>query len=595
MNIDKNAVPSFDRLLRPTMQALQALGGKAPIETLNKKVLQLMNIPSEVEQIPHKDTGSDHRTEMEYRLAWARTYLKQFGLLSNPSPGVWQFTDAYDGDIQGINPSLIVKNVRQQRIETFHAEAQNLHPAEKAMAFERIVISVLKDYAQSIGKPIEPSPASRDLGYDAIMPSGIRDTDQKTYIAVKLSLRAERLSPQLNQIPPDGQLLIIICDTISQQDKQELQAAVRKLCPCAVLIWDCNDLVKETGCELDFTEYLATPKKALVEDVIRNTPSREEKEQIKAARIRSLKEQYQSENVTLFLGAGVSISAGLPLWSTLIHQMFISMVYDKLGGEEALTDAEKGAISQLAAKNQESTPLTQVRYISSALEPDDFRRIMRGSLYGGAVKLEADRLLTSIATLSKPIRTHKGLKSIVTYNFDDLLEQKLSKKEIGYHIISREKDIPDPNMLNIYHVHGYLPYQEDNSIDSGMTLVFSEEDYHELYRDVYSWSNLTQLNAFRETTCLFVGCSLEDPNLRRLLDVYRRSCDNPRHYAILKRKTLEGTDKIQGISPEKLQKYRETDDNIRDNYFASIGINVIWVDDFDEIPNILTQISGERV
>lgn len=595
MDINKQMIPSFDNMLRPTMQALQELNGRASIEDLNYKALQIMNIPAAAETIPHTDTGSDHRTEAEYRLAWARTYLKQFGLLSNPTRGIWQFTDAYDGNVQGIDPNLIVRTVRQRRIENFREKDENLYPAEKARAFERFVLSALKIYAHDIEKPFEATIASRDPGFDAIMPLGIRDTSQKTYIEIKLSLRVERLSPRLAMIPADEQLLFIVCDTLSNKIRQELKVAVQALCRCSVLIWDYNDLITETGCEFEFTKYLDEPKKALVEDVLCNTPSQEEKDQINSARIRRLQEQYQNENVTLFLGAGVSISAGLPLWSELIHQMFIALVYRRLGGEEDLTDAEKAAISRLAEKNQESTPLTQVRYISSALDADEFHCIMRKSLYGKEVSIETDELLNAIAVLSKPIRNHKGLKSIITYNFDDLLERKLSEKEIGYQIISHEKDIPTPEVLNIYHVHGYLPKEKEYSPTSDATLVFSEENYHELYRDVYSWSNLTQLNAFRETTCLFVGCSLEDPNLRRLLDVYRRSCDEPRHYAILKRKDLNGSEELQQLFPDRLQKYREIDDNIRDHYFESIGVSVIWVDGYEEIPAILEQISGKRV
>ena len=33
--------------------------------------------------------------------------------------------------------------------------------------------------------------------------------------------------------------------------------------------------------------------------------------------------------------------------------------------------------------------------------------------------------------------------------------------------------------------------------------------------------------------------------------------------------------------------YSDIDKNLRDSYFRSIGINVIWVDDFDEIPALL--------
>lgn len=558
-----------------------------------------MEVPQELQMLPHAENGRDHRTEIEYRLAWARTYLKQFGLLCNPTRGTWQFTDAYsNGDTQEIVPSLIVKTVRQRRLDNFKENDEHLSPAEKARAFERFTLSALENYAQSIGKSVEIQLAHRDR-YDAVMPQGIRDSDKKTYIEIKLSPNIRWSWPQIQAISQemsaDTQFLLIIGDALSPQVKQSIATTLSDVCQCQVLIWDYNDLIAETNCELDSAQYLDEPKKALVEDVFRNIPSPEQRAQTRETRIEKLAEQYQQENVTLLLGAGVSIAAGLPLWTTLIHQMLTTMICDKLNDIHPLTEAERVAISQLAEDNQESTPLTQVRYISSGMETDEFHRVMRKSLYGETVDYGASALLEAIAALSKPVRTHKGLKSIITYNFDDLLEQKLTSKEIGYCSVSHEKDIPDPSVLNIYHVHGYLPQKEDLDLDSDMALVFSEEDYHELYRDVYSWSNLTQLSAFRESTCLFIGCSLEDPNLRRLLDVYRRSCDEPRHYAILKRKTLEKTADIEKHFPDRLDEYREIDNDIRDRYFESIGVNVIWIDDYNEIPTVLEEISNKRI
>lgn len=596
MSIDKSMIPSFEDMLCPTVQALQELSGKATVDELNQKALQLMAIPPDLTVLPHTDKGSDRRTEVEYRMAWARTYLKQFGLLCNPTRGVWQFTDVYDPEnIQEIKPSLIVKTVRQRRIENFKEDDKTLSPPEKAKAFERFALSALENYAKNIGNPLDVNIESLGVGYDAVMPLGIRSNNLKTYMEIKLSLNLEHLLTKAKGIPTNEQFLIIIGDTLSEHDKRNTENIIRASCQCSILIWDYNDLLSETGSEIDSALYLDEPKKALVADALCNTPNLEEKAKIKELRIRRLKEQYDNENVTLFLGAGVSSSVGLPRWAQLISQMLTTMICDKLDDISPLGPEERAIIGQLAEKNQESTPLTQVRYISSGMDVDEFRYIMRKSLYGKVGDYKNNKLLNAIAALSKPIRNHKGLKSIITYNFDDLLERKLCDKEIGHYSIFRENDIPNSNVLNIYHVHGYLPQKEEPASDSDSMLVFSEEDYHELYRNVYSWSNLTQLNAFRETTCLFVGCSLEDPNLRRLLDVYRKSCNEPRHFAILTRKTLKETIDIEARFPGLLDEYREIDDNIRDHYFESIGINVIWIDCYDEIPTVLEQISGKRI
>ena len=107
----------------------------------------------------------------------------------------------------------------------------------------------------------------------------------------------------------------------------------------------------------------------------------------------------------------------------------------------------------------------------------------------------------------------------------------------------------------MYHVHGYLP---SNFLEESKepNLIFTEEDYHRVYRDSYSWSNLAQLSALRENTCLFIGCSLTDPNLRRLLDVAARNGENPRHYAFLKKNKIKETRNGERVNKEILELYQ---------------------------------------
>jgi restriction system protein len=82
-------VPSYPTLFEATFAALRTLGGSASNEELLERVIQDLALPPSVVEVPHGDSGM---SEIEYRLAWARTYLKNAGLVANSGRGVWAFT-----------------------------------------------------------------------------------------------------------------------------------------------------------------------------------------------------------------------------------------------------------------------------------------------------------------------------------------------------------------------------------------------------------------------------------------------------------------------------------------------------------------------
>jgi len=83
-------VPSYRDLLWPTLRAVREIGDSGTIEEIVEKVIELEGFIEEQQAVLH---GDGPRTELEYRLAWARTYLKGMGALNNSERGVWSTTE----------------------------------------------------------------------------------------------------------------------------------------------------------------------------------------------------------------------------------------------------------------------------------------------------------------------------------------------------------------------------------------------------------------------------------------------------------------------------------------------------------------------
>jgi hypothetical protein len=120
--------------------------------------------------------------------------------------------------------------------------------------------------------------------------------------------------------------------------------------------------------------------------------------------------------------------------------------------------------------------------------------------------------------------------------------------------------------------------------------VLSENRYHDLYADSFSSSNLDQLELLRNTRCLIVGCSLTDPNQRRLLDIAFRTGRGMHHYAILQRRRLEAVQSSPTLKNEVLDLILSAHHHIQEISFSSLGVNIVWIEDYAEIPLLLKQI-----
>lgn len=111
-------VPQYQHLLWPTLVAMRELGGSGAIEEIVEHVVQQGAYTDAQQSVLHKDGPT---TEIEYRLAWARTYLKGMGLATNSQRGVWSLTDegrtVAEADIEPLRQTYMLA-FRQRRKAT---------------------------------------------------------------------------------------------------------------------------------------------------------------------------------------------------------------------------------------------------------------------------------------------------------------------------------------------------------------------------------------------------------------------------------------------------------------------------------------------
>jgi restriction system protein len=118
----QDKMPKFDQLMNPLLRALKALGGSGSIAEINEKVVELEKFPDEILAARH-DPEKSTQTEIEYRLAWARSWLKKDGFLENSSRGVWALATKAKG-LESVDSKEVLRSVRAM-IKTEREEAGN--------------------------------------------------------------------------------------------------------------------------------------------------------------------------------------------------------------------------------------------------------------------------------------------------------------------------------------------------------------------------------------------------------------------------------------------------------------------------------------
>lgn len=348
---------------------------------------------------------------------------------------------------------------------------------------------------------------------------------------------------------------------------------------------------------------------------------------------------------TLVAGAGLSVPAGLPKWSTLLSKAFSVML--ELS-EPASGSMYRQGFQDFRRSSPERFQELVEQLASAAITPPGDMNLLESGEYieqslnqlalsgGGALSSPISRVRLravlrqcmqpekSIEDLSGSalwnfaglmlsyIQSGRGIGSVITYNYDNLLECCLREhlrnsygpgaaleRYCQIHV-DRDTEAPPPpsrrRMTHIYHIHGsfLLPGLEDCGRDSH-NLILSEESYYEVEARTYDWVHMVQAQALLNSSCIFSGFSAEDYNFRRLLKSLNPSQLPYQHYILftindaakhfyreLTGRTLTDSAPVNSI-PEDVRFLLNYYLSLKENYWQRYRICPIW-STYDDLP-----------
>lgn len=304
-----------------------------------------------------------------------------------------------------------------------------------------------------------------------------------------------------------------------------------------------------------------------------------------------LHETYCTQpQIGLVLGAGVTICSGVPGYLPLALQVY------RLALERQLIPASPQVREYLTydAVAREATEAEEIfEHLRAAFphRPDVLYGLVREALYDNRFPFRVkktvpprtyldnqtlDAVISFCAAppgashaavhVSKRVAANKRVGAILTTNYDNLVEGAFGTKYGKQNLLRPVGRFPDdstPGTIPAYHCHGYISYARAE--DEGVNLLIAEHDYFDAFYDESGFGNVVATTFFRRWPSLFIGSSMADRNIRRVL--HKTRDEAAEHFAILK------------CSGPK--------DDLVDEVLRAYGVSVIRIDDYSEIPTIL--------
>lgn len=244
---------------------------------------------------------------------------------------------------------------------------------------------------------------------------------------------------------------------------------------------------------------------------------------------RLIKIAMQEGQLVLFVGAGASVDAGMPLWNAAVSQ-----ISEKLGLENDSDKIDNLVIPQyyynLRGRKEYTQLIREIFHYNEKLYP--------GAIQDAIIRFRA--------------------KTIITTNYDHLIEQAAENKGEFLYVVSQDSDLPyRKSGKELIKMHG--DFEHDN-------FVLKEDDYLHYHKNFKLIENYVK-SLIGTKTVLFVGYSLSDPDVKHIFSWVKEILDEhfQKAYLIVTGRTA---------SQNEIE------------YFKHIGVNLIYATELFDINKI---------
>lgn len=316
-----------------------------------------------------------------------------------------------------------------------------------------------------------------------------------------------------------------------------------------------------------------------------------------------LKTSYQKHGLVLALGAGVAKGCNLPNWEGLLRKLAEKhpehpegSLFDNLKADGYSLPAIAGILEIIYQRELFSRAIWENLYegfeFRTGLNNENRQRFIQ-SVQNDNKTLAAVAGLSVCRDTDNRYLPNPRIHAIVNFNFDSIFRAYVN---VRYNNARLLRSIERPSAgssyasIPVYYMHGFFRFDkdiEDYKHGAADLRIFTEQEYFDFFNNPNGLFNYTFLYLLREYPCLFIGLSMKDDNIRRLLH-YSKS-ERVEGYIQERRGQIAEIRSIRHYAILPIPK-DEVLRELTESSLRRLGTAVLWINDFEDIPERLGEV-----